>query len=218
MEYTRVGPGLPPVHGARAGALILGSFPSPKSREQGFFYGHPQNRFWPLLAALTGAPAPAHGDIAAKKRLITENGLALWDVIRCCSIRGASDASIRDVEPNAIPELIAALGVQAVFCNGAAAARLYARYIQPAAGLAAVRLPSTSPANAACAPDALRRAWVRRWPPGCPAGQILKNCKIAPKSCKKRAEKLHPAPVCIIMAVYGRFAVAKSRSSDIHSR
>ena len=118
MEYTRVGPGLPPVHGARAGALILGSFPSPKSREQGFFYGHPQNRFWPLLAALTGAPAPAHGDIAAKKRLITENGLALWDVIRCCSIRGASDASIRDVEPNAIPELIAALGVQAVFCNG----------------------------------------------------------------------------------------------------
>ena len=72
MEYTRVGPGLPPVHGARAGALILGSFPSPKSREQGFFYGHPQNRFWPLLAALTGAPAPAHGDIAAKKRLITE--------------------------------------------------------------------------------------------------------------------------------------------------
>ena len=73
-----VGPGLPPLCGARAKVLILGSFPSPKSREQGFFYGHPQNRFWPLLAALTGAPAPAHGDIAAKKRLITENGLALW--------------------------------------------------------------------------------------------------------------------------------------------
>lgn len=170
MEYTRVGPGLPPVHGARAGALILGSFPSPKSREQGFFYGHPQNRFWPLLAALTGAPVPAHGDIAAKKRLITDNGLALWDVIRCCSIRGASDASIRDVEPNAIPELIAALGVQAVFCNGAAAARLYARYIQPAVGLAAVRLPSTSPANAACAPDALRRAWGAALAPWLPGG------------------------------------------------
>ena len=90
----------------------------------------------------------------------------LWDVIRCCSIRGASDASIRDVEPNAIPELIAALGVQAVFCNGAAAARLYARYIQPAAGLAAVRLPSTSPGQrglrAGCAAPRL----------GCGAGPL----------------------------------------------
>lgn len=157
--YTRVGPGLPPVHGERAGALILGSFPSPKSREQGFFYGHPQNRFWPLLAGLTGAPVPAWEDIEAKKRIITQNGLALWDVIRCCSIRGASDASIREVEPNDVPALIRALGVRAVFCNGAAAARLYARYLQPATGLAAVRLPSTSPANAACGFQALCTAW-----------------------------------------------------------
>ena len=97
--YTRVGPGLPPVCGAQASALILGSFPSPKSREQGFFYGHPQNRFWPLLAGLTGAPVPAWEDIEAKKRIITQNGLALWDVIRCCSIRGASDASIKDPVP-----------------------------------------------------------------------------------------------------------------------
>ena len=157
--YSRVGPGLPPVCGAQASALILGSFPSPKSREQGFFYGHPQNRFWPLLADLTGAPVPAWEDIEAKKRIITQNGLALWDVIRCCSIRGASDASIREVEPNDVPALIRALGVRAVFCNGAAAARLYARYLQPATGIPAVRLPSTSPANAACSPQALRRAW-----------------------------------------------------------
>ena len=158
-DYTRVGPGLPPVHGARASALILGSFPSPKSREQGFFYGHPQNRFWPLMAALTGAPAPAHDDIAAKKQIIIQNGLALWDVIRCCSICGASDASIREVEPNDVPALIEALGVQAVFCNGATAARLYARYLQPRTGLAAVRLPSTSPANAAFSLERLRREW-----------------------------------------------------------
>ena len=113
--YTRVGPGLPPVHGERAGALILGSFPSPKSREQGFFYGHPQNRFWPMLAAISGAPAPKWNDIPAKRALIIQNGLALWDVIRSCSIRGASDASIRDVEPNDLAGLIGALGVQAVF-------------------------------------------------------------------------------------------------------
>ena len=164
-----VGPGLPPVCGQRARVLILGSFPSPKSRAQGFYYGHPQNRFWPLLADLTGAPVPAWEDIEAKKRIITQNGLALWDVIRCCSIRGASDASIREVEPNDVPALIRALGVRAVFCNGAAAARLYARYLQPATGLAAVRLPSTSPANAACSPQALRRAWGAALAPYLPA-------------------------------------------------
>ena len=169
LTCTHVGPGLPPLHGARAGALILGSFPSPKSRDQGFFYGHPQNRFWPLLADLTGAPVPAWEDIEAKKRIITQNGLALWDVIRCCSIRGASDASIREVEPNDVPALIRALGVRAVFCNGAAAARLYARYLQPVTGLAAVRLPSTSPANAACSPQALRRAWGAALAPYLPA-------------------------------------------------
>ena len=167
--YTRVGPGLPPVCGAQASALILGSFPSPKSREQGFFYGHPQNRFWPLLADLTGAPAPAWEDIEAKKRIITQNGLALWDVIRCCSIRGASDASIREVEPNDVPALIRALGVRAVFCNGAAAARLYARYLQPATGLAGGGLASPRPAHPPRSPPALRPAWGAALAPYLPA-------------------------------------------------
>ena len=147
-EYTHVGPGLPALHGGRASALILGSFPSPKSREQGFFYGHPQNRFWPVMATLTGAPVPAWEDIEAKKRIILQNGLALWDVIESCDIRGASDASIRNVRPNDLSALVRALGVRAVFCNGATSARLYARYAQDSTGLAAVRLPSTSPANA----------------------------------------------------------------------
>ena len=117
--YTHVGPGLPPLYGARASALILGSFPSPKSREQGFFYGHPQNRFWPLIASLTGEPVPAWQDIEAKKDIILQHGLAVWDTIGACDIRGASDASIRNVEPNDVAALIRRLGVQAVFCNGA---------------------------------------------------------------------------------------------------
>lgn len=157
--YTHVGPGLPPLHGTRAGALILGSFPSPKSREQGFFYGHPQNRFWPLMAALTGEPVPDWADIEAKKRIILDHGLAVWDTIGACDIRGASDASIRNVQPNDVAALIRRLGVRAVFCNGAASDRVYARYAQPLTGLPATVLPSTSPANAAWSMDRLRQAW-----------------------------------------------------------
>ena len=157
--YTHVGPGLPPLHGTQAGALILGSFPSPKSREQGFFYGHPQNRFWPLMAALTGEALPAWDDLEAKKAIILRHHLAVWDTIGACDIRGASDASIRNVEPNDVAALIRQLGVQAVFCNGAASGRVYARYAQPLTGLPATVLPSTSPANAAWSMEKLRQAW-----------------------------------------------------------
>ncbi len=159
--YTRVGPGLPPVFDAQKGAaaLLLGSFPSPKSREQGFYYGHPQNRFWPLLAALTGEPVPAWGDIAAKRALLTRHGLALWDTIASCAIRGASDASIREAVPNDIAALAKRLGVRAVFCNGGTSARLYAKYCEQAVGIAAVALPSTSLANAGWGLPALQAAW-----------------------------------------------------------
>ena len=157
--YTHVGPGLPPLHGARANALILGSFPSPRSREQGFFYGHPQNRFWPLLASLTGEPVPDWANLEAKKQIILRHGMAVWDTIGACDIRGASDASIRNVEPNDVAALIRKLGVRAVFCNGAASGRVYARYAQPLTGLAATVLPSTSPANAAWSMEKLRAAW-----------------------------------------------------------
>lgn len=157
--YTHVGPGLPPLHGTQAGALILGSFPSPKSREQGFFYGHPQNRFWPLMAAITGEAPPAWDDLEAKKAIILRHHLAVWDTIGACDIRGASDASIRNVEPNDVATLIRQLGVQAVFCNGAASGRVYARYAQPLTGLPATVLPSTSPANAAWSMEKLRQAW-----------------------------------------------------------
>ena len=158
-EYTHVGPGLPPLHGARANALILGSFPSPKSREQGFFYGHKQNRFWPMIAAVTGEPVPDWADIEAKKAIILNHGLAVWDTIGACDIKGASDASIRDVVPNDIAGLLAKAPIEAVFCNGATAYRIYTKYLLPVSGIPAVKLPSTSPANAAWSPARLQAAW-----------------------------------------------------------
>lgn len=159
QPYTHVGPGLPPLYGAQAKALILGSFPSPKSRAQGFYYGHPQNRFWPLMATLTHSPTPAWEDLDAKRAIIIGSGLAVWDVIHACSIRGASDASIKDVEPNDLAALVNRLGVQAIFCNGATSGRLYRKYAQPLTGLEAVVLPSTSPANAAFTMPRLLDAW-----------------------------------------------------------
>ena len=148
-----------PVYGPRSRALILGSWPSPKSWDMGFYYGHPQNRFWPLLAGLTGAPAPAREDTAAKMQLILQHGMALWDVLASCTIEGASDASIRDAVPEDIGFLLARAPIEAVFCNGAAADKLYVKYMQPVSGIAAVRLPSTSPANAAWTMARLREAW-----------------------------------------------------------
>ena len=167
-EAQQVGPGLPPIAGEHSRILILGSFPSPKSREQGFYYGHPQNRFWPLLASLTGVPAPAWQDIDAKRALILDNGFALWDTICTCTITGASDASIRDVRPNLIPELIARYPIEAVFCNGGTSGRLYEKYIRPATGLAGTVLPSTSPANAAWQLPRLREAWGEALAPWLP--------------------------------------------------
>ena len=155
--YTPVGPGFAPLFGNHAKALILGSFPSPKSREQGFYYGNPQNRFWRLLAFITNAPEPK--TIAEKTALILQNDLALWDTVQSCEIRGASDASMRHVQPNDVAALVRRLGVQAVFCNGAASGRVYAKYAQAAAGIPAVVLPSTSPANAAWSMERLQQAW-----------------------------------------------------------
>ena len=148
-----------PVYGPRSRALILGTWPSPKSREMAFYYGHPQNRFWPMLAALTGESIPAREDIDAKKQLILRHGLALWDTLESCTITGASDASIKDVEPNDLAALVNCLGVQAIFCNGATSGRLYRKYAQPLTGLEAVVLPSTSPANAAFTMPRLLDAW-----------------------------------------------------------
>ncbi len=148
-----------PVYNEHSRALILGTWPSPKSREMAFYYGHPQNRFWPVLAALTGEPVPAREDIEAKKQIILRHGLALWDTLERCTITGAADASIKDAVPNDIAALLAKAPIEAVFCNGATAYRIYTKYLQPVSGIAAVKLPSTSPANAACRPEKLREIW-----------------------------------------------------------
>lgn len=151
------GHGFGPVWGPGSRLLILGTWPSPKSREMGFYYGHPQNRFWPLLAALTGRPRPQ--TIPEKKALILESGLALWDTLESCTIQGARDETIRDPVPNDVAGLLRASGICAVACNGAAAHRFYQKFAPPLTGLEALRLPSTSPANAAWTMPRLEQAW-----------------------------------------------------------
>ena len=131
-----------PVYNEHSRALILGTWPSPKSREVAFYYGHPQNRFWPMLAALTGEPVPAREDIEAKKQIILRHGLALWDTLESCTITGASDASIRDVVPNDIAGLLAKAPIEAVFCNGATAYKIYTKYLEPVSGIPAVSCTS----------------------------------------------------------------------------
>ena len=157
-----------PVAGESARALILGTWPSPESWRTGFYYGHPRNRFWPLLAHLTGRETPR--TVEEKKALIVESGLALWDTLESCTITGASDASIRDAAPHDVAGLCKQLGVQAVFCNGAAAHRFYVKFHQPLTGIEAVQLPSTSPANAAWSFEKLCSAWaeVGDWARGLP--------------------------------------------------
>lgn len=147
-----------PVCAPQARLLIVGTWPSPKSREQGFYYGHPQNRFWPMLARLFNAELPQ--SVPQKRALIEQNGLALWDTIASCTITGASDASIRDVVPNDIAALCRKLPIEAVLCNGATAYRLYLKYHGGKEGCPpAVALPSTSPANAAWSMERLCDAW-----------------------------------------------------------
>ena len=128
--------------------LILGSFPSVKSREQGFYYGHPQNRFWKVLSAVFSSNVPQ--SIDEKKKLLLDNGVALWDVAQSCEI---------NVRPNDIYTLLYTTGIDRVFANGKTAARLYERFILPQTNVPITALPSTSPANAAFSLDDLCERW-----------------------------------------------------------
>lgn len=148
---------IPPVWDERSRILILGSFPSVKSREGQFFYHHPQNRFWRVLAAVLGCEVP--GTIPEKKAMLLAHGVALWDVIASCEITGSSDSSIQNAVPNDLAPILTAAPIRAVFCNGATAFRLYCRYQQPLTGIPAVQLPSTSPANAAFSLARLTACW-----------------------------------------------------------
>lgn len=147
----------PPVVDPACRVLVLGSFPSVKSREEGFFYGHPRNRFWPLMAALFGESVPQ--SIPEKRALLLRHHIALWDVIARCDITGSSDSSIRDAVPVDIGQITQVCHLTRVYCNGALSGRLYRKYLQPSLGLSAQTLPSTSPANAAWSFARLVDAW-----------------------------------------------------------
>lgn len=147
----------PPVADERSRILILGSFPSVASREEGFFYGHPRNRFWPLLTAAFHEDLPTA--IPEKKALLLRHHLALWDVIASCRIEGSSDASVRDAIPVDIRLVLEAAPIQRIICNGALAGKLYRQHLQPITGMEALVLPSTSPANAAWNLPRLLAAW-----------------------------------------------------------
>jgi hypoxanthine-DNA glycosylase len=146
-----------PVFDGKSKVLILGSFPSVKSREQGFFYGHPQNRFWRVMAEVCGVDAPV--TIEEKKHLLLDNGIAVWDVIHSCEISGSADSSIKNAVPNEISFILENSNIKQIYTNGKKADSLYKKYIEKSVGIEAVCLPSTSPANAAWSFEKLCECW-----------------------------------------------------------
>ena len=155
--------GFGPLYDGESEVLILGSFPSVKSREQAFFYGHPQNRFWRIIAALYGEPVPetnaSEETIGAKRALILRHHLALYDVIEECEILGSSDSSIRAVVPADLEPILKGSRVTRIFVNGKTAGKYYEKYLEPKTGIKATVLPSSSPANAAWSLEKLTEAW-----------------------------------------------------------
>lgn len=147
----------PPLYNENSKVLILGSFPSVKSREQKFFYGHPQNRFWKVISAITGKKEPV--TIDEKKSLLLSSGIALWDVIASCEIEGSSDSSIKNAVANDLTEILKNADIRQIFVNGKTAEKYYNKYIRDTIGREAVCLPSTSPANAAWSVDKLIAEW-----------------------------------------------------------
>ena len=148
---------IPPLYDKDSKILILGSFPSVKSREEAFFYGHPQNRFWKLLAGIFSENKPE--TIEEKREFLHKNHIAVWDVIHSCDIIGSSDSSIRNVVPNDLSEILENADIKQIFCNGAKSYEYYRKYQEKETGRKAIKLPSTSPANAAFSIEKLTRAW-----------------------------------------------------------
>lgn len=146
-----------PVYNQESKILVLGSFPSVKSRESGFYYGHPQNRFWKVISAIMGDKVPE--SIEQKKDLLIRNHIAVWDVIHSCEIEGSADSSIKNVVVNDISEILYKSKIKKIYTNGKKANELYKKYIFPKSRIEAICLPSTSPANAMWNLDKLVDAW-----------------------------------------------------------
>lgn len=155
-RYTHIVHDLEPLYDESSRILILGSLPSVRSRGQ-FFYNHPQNRFWKVLAALRGQEPPTA--ISQKRQFLLDNHIALWDVIASCDIIGSSDSSIKNVTPNDISRILDAAHIRHIYVNGQTAFRHYKKHLLPCTGIMPVCLPSTSPANAAWTLDRLIEAW-----------------------------------------------------------
>lgn len=147
----------PPLYDKNSKILILGSFPSVKSREQMFFYGHPQNRFWRVMAAVLKSETPQ--TIPEKRALLLSHGIALWDVLAACEIRGSADSSIKNAVVNDLNPILSGADIEKIFVNGKTAERFYNKYTLKQTGRQAVCLPSTSPANASMTLDKLIDAW-----------------------------------------------------------
>lgn len=157
MEYEHIVHSFEPVYDKDSEILILGTLPSVKSRENNFYYGHKQNRFWKVLATLLKKPVP--DTIEEKKAMLLAHRIALWDVIQSCDIKGSSDSSIKNVQPTDIGMILEKTNVTQIYANGNKAGQLYKRYQFPVTGIEATVLPSTSPANAAWSFDRLCEAW-----------------------------------------------------------
>ncbi len=147
----------PAVCDSNSRILILGSFPSVKSREINFYYGHPQNRFWKLLEEIFQEKIGT--DVTDKKQFLKKKGIALWDVIASCRITGSADSSITDVRCNDIKQLLETTGIKRIYVNGRTAEKLYDKYVLPLTGVNCIYLPSTSPANAATSFNRLLENW-----------------------------------------------------------
>lgn len=146
-----------PVFDKNSRILILGSFPSVKSREANFFYGHPQNRFWKVLAKVFGTEIPV--TVQEKKEFLLTHQVAVWDVIKSCDIVGSSDSSIKNVVPNDLREILDTAEIAHIFVNGKKAEQFYKKYIEKEIERKAICLPSTSPANAAWSVEKLVDEW-----------------------------------------------------------
>lgn len=156
-EYSHMTHTFLPVYDENSELLILGSFPSVKSREQGFYYGHPQNRFWKVLAEVCECEVPK--TIEEKKKMLLKNHIAIWDVIDSCDIIGSSDSSIKHVVPADIAGILTKTNITRIFANGKTAGNLYKKFSENRTGIPAVVLPSTSPANAAYSLEKLIEVW-----------------------------------------------------------
>ena len=157
MEYMHVVHTFEPVYDDKSEVLILGSFPSVKSRESRFYYGHPQNRFWKVTAGIFGEDVPQ--TIEEKREFLLRNHIAVWDVIASCDIVGSSDSSIRNVVANDMQVILQQAHIRGIYANGDKAYQLFLKYCKEEGQPAVYKLPSTSPANAAWSVERLTEAW-----------------------------------------------------------